>query len=67
MHSHAWAEAWVGDQWRGFDLSSDRTSGEHLALAIGADYLDACPIRGIRTGGGIETMEVSERIRISDA
>lgn len=65
IHSHAWAEAWVGDQWRGFDLSSDRSSGEHLALAIGADYLDACPIRGVRTGGGIETMEVSERIRIS--
>ena len=65
IHSHAWAEAWVGDQWRGFDLSSDRTSGEHLALAIGADYLDACPIRGVRTGGGIETMEVSEKIRIT--
>jgi transglutaminase-like putative cysteine protease len=65
IHSHAWAEAWVGDQWRGFDLASDRSSGEHLALAIGADYLDACPIRGVRTGGGIETMEVSERIRIT--
>ena len=66
IFSHAWAEAWVGNQWRGFDLSSDRSDGtEHLALAIGADYLDACPIRGVRTGGGIETMEASAKIRIS--
>ena len=63
---HAWAEAWVSDQWRGFDLASTRANGEeHLALAIGADYLDACPIRGVRTGGGIETMQSQARIRIS--
>ncbi|MBS0336319.1 MAG: transglutaminase family protein [Proteobacteria bacterium] len=63
---HAWAEAWTGNQWRGFDLASRRADGEgHLALAIGADYLDACPIRGVRTGGGIETLEVSARIRIT--
>jgi transglutaminase-like putative cysteine protease len=64
--SHAWAEAWTGNQWRGFDLASTRADGEgHLALAIGADYLDACPIRGVRTGGGIETMEVGARIRVT--
>jgi transglutaminase-like putative cysteine protease len=62
---HAWAESWVANQWRGFDLASTRANGEgHLALAIGADYLDACPIRGVRTGGGIETMEAHAKIRV---
>lgn len=62
---HAWAEAWISDQWRGFDLANNRADGEqHLALAVGADYLDACPIRGVRTGGGIETMQAQARISV---
>ena len=63
---HAWAEAWVSNQWRGFDLASHRANGEgHVALAIGADYLDACPIRGIRTGGGLETMEAHAKVSVA--
>lgn len=55
--SHAWAEAWVVDRWRSFDVANGRAAGEHhIKLAIGADYLDACPIRGTRIGGGGETM-----------
>jgi transglutaminase-like putative cysteine protease len=55
--SHAWAEAWVVDRWRSFDIANSRPAGEdHIKLAIGADYLDACPIRGTRIGGGAETM-----------
>ena len=55
--SHAWAEAWVVDRWRSFDITNGRPAGEdHIQLAIGADYLDACPIRGMRIGGGGETM-----------
>ena len=55
--SHAWAEAWTLDRWRSFDISNSRSAGEdHIKLAIGADYLDACPIRGTRIGGGGETM-----------
>jgi hypothetical protein len=26
---------------------------------VGRDYLDACPVRGVRRGGGVETMEAS--------
>jgi len=56
--SHAWAEAWTLDRWRSFDISNSRSAGEdHIKLAIGADYLDACPIRGTRIGGGQETMQ----------
>jgi transglutaminase-like putative cysteine protease len=55
--SHAWAEAWTLDRWRSFDIANSRSAGEdHIKLAIGADYLDACPIRGTRIGGGGETM-----------
>jgi transglutaminase-like putative cysteine protease len=56
--SHAWAEAWTLDRWRSFDISNIRSAGEdHIKLAIGADYLDACPIRGTRVGGGGEKMD----------
>ena len=32
-------------------------------LAIGADYLDACPVRGVRTGGGLETMRAEVLVK----
>ncbi len=61
--SHAWAEAWVLDRWRSFDIANSRAAGEdHIKLAIGADYLDACPIRGMRVGGGAETMRAAASV-----
>jgi transglutaminase-like putative cysteine protease len=57
MAMHAWVEAWVVDRWRSFDVAIDYPIGEsHIKIAVGADYLDACPIRGVRTGGGTETL-----------
>jgi transglutaminase-like putative cysteine protease len=58
--SHAWAEAWVVDRWRSFDVTNGRPAGEHhVRIAIGADYLEASPVRGIRFGGGEERMVAS--------
>jgi transglutaminase-like putative cysteine protease len=58
--SHAWAEAWAVDRWRSFDIANNRPAGEdHIRLAVGADYFEACPIRGVRTGGGAETMSAA--------
>ena len=55
--SHAWAEAWVVDRWRSFDITNARPAGEHhIKLAIGADYLEASPVRGVRKGGGEERL-----------
>jgi len=55
--SHAWAEAWVVDRWRSFDVTNGRPAGEdHVRIAVGADYLEASPVRGIRFGGGAERM-----------
>ena len=55
--SHAWAEAWVVDRWRSFDITNQQPAGErHIRLAVGADYDEACPVRGVRGGGGNEQM-----------
>jgi transglutaminase-like putative cysteine protease len=60
---HAWVEAWVEERWRSFDIAHDCPIGEaHVKIAVGADYLDACPIRGVRTGGGVETMVAQARV-----
>jgi transglutaminase-like putative cysteine protease len=38
-------------------------SDSHCRLAIGRDYLDACPIRGMREGGLIEKLDVSVTVQ----
>lgn len=58
MASHAWAEAWLEDRWWSFDVVNACRAGEsHLKLAVGMDYLDACPVRGVRRGGSRETLK----------
>lgn len=57
LASHAWAEAWIDDAWYSFDVTNQLSIPErHLKLAVGLDYLDACPVRGMRRGGGCEHM-----------
>lgn len=61
--SHAWAEAWLDEGWLGFDVSNQcLAEGRHVKLAVGLDYLDACPVRGVRTGGGLEAMHAVARV-----
>ncbi|MGC5700899.1 transglutaminase family protein [Pseudomonas sp. NFXW11] len=64
LASHAWAEAWLDDGWYSFDVSNRLARPErHLKLAVGLDYLDACPVRGMRRGGGAEQMQA--RVQVS--
>ncbi|WP_295470115.1 transglutaminase family protein [uncultured Pseudomonas sp.] len=57
LSSHAWAEAWLDDAWYSFDVTNQLAVPErHLKVAVGLDYLDACPVRGMRRGGGFEQM-----------
>jgi transglutaminase-like putative cysteine protease len=57
LSGHAWAEAWIDDAWYSFDVTNQLAIPErHLKLAVGLDYLDACPVRGMRRGGGCEQM-----------
>lgn len=55
--SHAWTEAFVHGRWHTFDVAHrvDRLT-THLKLAIGMDYLDACPVRGVRFAGTLEKL-----------
>ena len=63
VSSHAWAEAWVDGAWYSFDVANAVAANEHhLKLAIGMDYLDACPVRGVRFGGGTESMSAQARV-----
>jgi transglutaminase-like putative cysteine protease len=58
--SHAWAEAFVDYLgWVGFDPTNRACATDaYIRTAIGLDYAEASPIRGVRSGGGVETMKV---------
>ncbi|WP_339802850.1 transglutaminase family protein [uncultured Marinobacter sp.] len=58
LATHAWAEAFLGHNWHTFDVVNTLNAAEsHIKLAVGLDYLDAAPVRGVRRGGGDEHME----------
>ena len=57
LASHAWAEVFVDNQWYCFDVSNQIFSPQnHIYVAVGRDYLDVAPIRGVREQGGVESM-----------
>ena len=60
LESHAWAESWLPNNgWISVDVSNRcLANGSHVRLAVGLDYRDACPVSGIRVGGGYESMSV---------
>lgn len=58
LTSHAWAEACLNGYWFVFDVSNQLFQpSQHVQLAVGLDYNDAAPVRGMRQGGGAERME----------
>jgi transglutaminase-like putative cysteine protease len=66
--SHAWVDIWQGDAqgWLGLDVTHRRwVDARYCRLAVGRDYLDAAPVRGVRRGGGAETLEV--RVHVGDS
>lgn len=67
--SHAWAEAWVPRTgWIGYDATRPvRASENHVRLAVGRDYTDAAPTRGIYVGSASGTMQVTVRTRALSA
>lgn len=58
---HAWAEAHVrGLGWVGFDPANGVSpTAAHVRVAVGLDYLGAAPVRGSRSGGSEERLEVN--------
>jgi transglutaminase-like putative cysteine protease len=60
--SHAWVDAWLGPDigWHSIDVTHRRPAlSNYCRLAVGRDYLDAAPVRGVRHGGGGERMEAN--------
>ena len=65
--SHAWAEVYADGRWLGFDISNRmRPDRHHLKLAVGLDYSDASPVRGVRRGGGSEALQAHARVTEAD-
>jgi transglutaminase-like putative cysteine protease len=64
--SHAWASVYLpgeGDEpgvWADLDPTNDRAAGEdYVTLAIGRDYADIAPVRGVIHGGANHQLHVA--------
>ena len=64
--SHAWASVWLPGEdgadgtWADLDPTNDRAPGEdYVTLAIGRDYADVSPVRGVIHGGGRHQLQVA--------
>ena len=57
LASHAWAEVFIDQSWYCFDVSNQLfTPSAHVYVAVGRDYWDVAPVRGVREKGGVESM-----------
>ena len=58
--SHAWISVWCPPHgWVDLDPTNDLlVSDQHVTLAVGRDYHDVCPMRGVVLGGGTQTVKV---------
>jgi transglutaminase-like putative cysteine protease len=67
--SHAWVEALLpGLGWTEFDPTNNMLSGDrHIRVAVGRDYAEVPPTRGVFKGGAESELSVSVTVGISDA
>jgi transglutaminase-like putative cysteine protease len=65
--SHAWADVWLPSEgWVSVDVTNRAfTSDGHCRLAVARDYDSASPVRGVRHGGGDESMTVSVQVQLA--
>jgi len=59
--SHAWVGAWLGPEhgWVGLDPTNGVVvRDEHVMVALGRDFSDISPVRGMLLGGGKHTLQV---------
>lgn len=68
LASHAWAEVCLdvaGRRWLSVDVTHRCLIDQrHVRLAVGPDYTACAPVRGVRSGGGEEQMEVQVRMHL---
>ena len=66
--THAWVEAYLPDiGWTGFDPTNNTIAGEtHVRTAVGRDYADVPPTRGVFKGNAESELTVAVRVAPSD-
>ena len=66
--THAWVEAWIPTiGWVGIDPTNNIWTGErHIRMAIGRDYADVPPTRGVYRGNASERLEVAVNVNDAD-
>jgi transglutaminase-like putative cysteine protease len=66
--THAWVEVWVPTiGWLGIDPTNNIWTGErHIRMAIGRDYADVPPTRGVYRGSASERLEVAVTVNDAD-
>ena len=69
--SHAWFAVFIPDLgWVDFDPTNDQIPGEqHITTAIGRDYQDVTPLRGVFYGGGAHDLRIAvdvNRVELAD-
>ncbi len=59
--SHAWVECWLPQAgWIGFDPTNDtERDGRHVRVAVGRDYADVPPTRGVYQGSAASTLDTT--------
>jgi transglutaminase-like putative cysteine protease len=67
--SHAWVEALLpGLGWTEFDPTNNVLGGEsHIRVAVGRDYAEVPPTRGVFKGGAESELSVSVSVALADA
>ena len=73
--SHAWVQVWCpgtpglgADGWLGLDPTNNvLAENGHVRVAVGRDFGDVTPLRGVIRGGGEHTLEVAVSTRRLDA
>ncbi len=67
--THAWVEAYLpGLGWIGFDPTNDLVASDrHIRVAVGRDYADVPPTRGVFTGDATGEISVDVKVEPSEA
>ena len=67
--THAWVEAWLPELgWTGFDPTNGGIARDrHVRVAIGRDYADVPPTRGVFKGDASSELQVAVEVRPTDS
>lgn len=66
--THAWVEALLPELgWVGFDPTNNLLAGErHIRVAVGRDYADVPPTRGVFKGAAETELSVAVQVKLAD-